>query len=64
VFGEWAGAEKGLGRLVLLGSQQLETPRTYAGVVILTAMALALFALVTLIERAAVPWNRQGGRAA
>jgi ABC-type nitrate/sulfonate/bicarbonate transport system permease component len=64
VFGEWAGAENGLGRLVLIASQQLETPRTYAGVVILTAMAVALFALVTLIERAAVPWNRQGGPAA
>jgi putative hydroxymethylpyrimidine transport system permease protein len=59
VFGEWAGAEDGLGRLVLLGSQQLETPRTYAGVVILTAMAVALFALVTLAERLAVPWNRR-----
>jgi ABC-type nitrate/sulfonate/bicarbonate transport system permease component len=64
VFGEWAGAENGLGRLVLLGSQQLETPRTYAGVVILTAMAVALFVLVTLVERVAVPWNRQGGRTA
>jgi ABC-type nitrate/sulfonate/bicarbonate transport system permease component len=64
VFGEWAGAENGLGRLVLLGSQQLETPRTYAGVVILTAMAVALFGLVSLIERVAVPWNRQGGRTA
>jgi ABC-type nitrate/sulfonate/bicarbonate transport system permease component len=65
VFGEWAGAENGLGRLVLLGSQQLETPRTYAGVVILTVMAVALFAAVTLIERVAVPWNRrQGGRTA
>jgi ABC-type nitrate/sulfonate/bicarbonate transport system permease component len=64
VFGEWAGAEDGLGRLVLLGSQQLETARTYAGVVILTAMAVALFAVVTLVERIAVPWNRQGGRTA
>lgn len=61
VFGEWAGAEDGLGRLVLLASQQLETPRTYAGVVILTAMAVALFALVTLAERVAVPWNRRQG---
>jgi ABC-type nitrate/sulfonate/bicarbonate transport system permease component len=64
VFGEWAGAEDGLGHLVLTGSQQLETARTYAGVVILTGMAVALFALVTLIERVAVPWNRQGGRTA
>jgi ABC-type nitrate/sulfonate/bicarbonate transport system permease component len=31
----------------------------YAGVVILTLMALALFALVTLAERVAVPWNRK-----
>jgi putative hydroxymethylpyrimidine transport system permease protein len=59
VFGEWAGADKGLGRLVLLGNNQLETPRVYAGVVILTLMALALFTLVTLAERVAVPWNRK-----
>jgi NitT/TauT family transport system permease protein len=64
VFGEWSGAEDGLGWLVLNASHQLETPRTYAGVVILTAMAVALFALVTRLERVAVPWNRQGGRTA
>jgi putative hydroxymethylpyrimidine transport system permease protein len=59
VFGEWAGAESGLGRLVLLGTQQLETARAYAGVVLLTLMALALFALVTLTERVALPWRRR-----
>ena len=59
VFGEWAGADEGLGRLVLLGINQLETPRVYAGVVLLTAMALALFVIVSLAERAAVPWSRR-----
>jgi NitT/TauT family transport system permease protein/putative hydroxymethylpyrimidine transport system permease protein len=59
VFGEWAGAEEGLGRLVLLGNNQLQTPRVYAGIVILTLMAVALFALVALAERLAVPWNRK-----
>jgi putative hydroxymethylpyrimidine transport system permease protein len=58
VFGEWAGADKGLGRLVLLGNNQLQTPRVYAGIVLLTLMAVALFALVTLAERIACPWNR------
>ena len=58
VFGEWAGADEGLGRLVLLGNNQLQTPRVYAGIVILTLMAVALFALVTLAERVACPWNR------
>jgi ABC-type nitrate/sulfonate/bicarbonate transport system permease component len=58
VFGEWAGADEGLGRLVLLGINQLETPRVYAGVVLLTAMALALFLLVALAQRVLVPWSR------
>ncbi len=58
VFGEWAGADEGLGRLVLLGNNQLQTPRVYAGIVILTAMAVALFALATLAERIVCPWNR------
>jgi ABC-type nitrate/sulfonate/bicarbonate transport system permease component len=58
VFGEWAGADDGLGRLVLLGNDQLQTPRVYAGVAILTAMAVALFCLASLAERLACPWNR------
>jgi ABC-type nitrate/sulfonate/bicarbonate transport system permease component len=59
VFGEWAGADEGLGRLVLIGNNQLQTPRVYAGVVILTLMAVGLFALVALAERVACPWNRK-----
>jgi ABC-type nitrate/sulfonate/bicarbonate transport system permease component len=59
VFGEWAGADEGLGRLILLGNNQLQTPRVYAGIVILTAMAVALFALASLAERLACPWNRK-----
>ena len=59
VFGEWAGADEGLGRLVLLGNNQLQTPRVYAGIVLLTLMAVALFALVVLAERVACPWNRK-----
>jgi putative hydroxymethylpyrimidine transport system permease protein len=59
VFGEWAGADEGLGRLVLLGNNQLQTPRVYAGIVLLTLMAIALFALVALAERLACPWNRK-----
>ena len=63
VFGEWAGADEGLGRLVLLGNNQLQTPRVYAGIVILTLMAVTLFALAALLERLAAPWQRQGDAA-
>ena len=64
VFGEAAGAESGLGYLVLLDNQQLETPRAYAGVVLLAALAVALFVLTSLAERIAVPWKRLGGETA
>jgi ABC-type nitrate/sulfonate/bicarbonate transport system permease component len=58
VFGEWAGADEGLGRLVLLANNQLQTPRVYAGIVLLTLMAVGLFLLAGLAERLAVPWKR------
>ena len=61
VFGEAAGAESGLGYLVLLDNQQLETPRAYAGVVLLAALAVSLFVLTTLAERFALPWKRRIG---
>jgi putative hydroxymethylpyrimidine transport system permease protein len=61
VFGEAAGAESGLGYLVLLDNHQLETPRAYAGVVLLAVLAVGLFVLTALLERFAVPWNRREG---
>lgn len=63
VFGEWAGADAGLGRLVLLAGNQLDTPLVYAGVVVLTAMAVGLFGAVALAERALGRWtDPSGGR--
>jgi putative hydroxymethylpyrimidine transport system permease protein len=59
VFGEWAGADEGLGRLVLLANNQLETPRVYAGTVLLTLMAVGLFLAVVVAERLVCPWNRK-----
>jgi ABC-type nitrate/sulfonate/bicarbonate transport system permease component len=59
VFGEWAGADEGLGRLVLLANNQLQTPRVYAGTVLLTLMAVGLFLAVVAAERLVCPWNRR-----
>lgn len=59
VFGEWAGGEDGLGRLVLNANNQLQTERLYAGTVLLTLMAIGLFLLAALLERLLCPWNRK-----
>ncbi len=57
VFGEWVGADSGLGHLILQDNAQLETARVFAAVAILSAMALSLFALLALAERRIVTWR-------
>jgi putative hydroxymethylpyrimidine transport system permease protein len=57
VFGEWVGSSSGLGHLILQDNAQLETARMFAAVVVLSAMALALFGLVALAERRIVTWR-------
>ena len=57
VFGEWAGADSGLGHMILLDNGQLETAREFAAASLLVAMALALFALIALAERRVVTWR-------
>jgi ABC-type nitrate/sulfonate/bicarbonate transport system permease component len=56
VLAEQAGSSDGLGHLLLQAVPQLETPRAYAAVVLLSALALALFGALTIAERLAVPW--------
>jgi putative hydroxymethylpyrimidine transport system permease protein len=59
VFGEWAGSSSGLGFLILQAQPALETARIFAAVLVLSALALALYALVTLAERLLIPWQQE-----
>jgi putative hydroxymethylpyrimidine transport system permease protein len=56
VLGEQAGSNSGLGYLFEQSIPQLLTARAYAAVVVLSLFAIALFALLTVAERLAVPW--------
>lgn len=57
VFGEWAGSEKGLGHLILQDNAQLETARMFASVFVLSVIAICIYALIGLLERATVRWR-------
>jgi ABC-type nitrate/sulfonate/bicarbonate transport system permease component len=57
IFGEWVGASAGLGHLILYDNGQLETARIFASVAVLSAMAIALFALTALAQRRIVTWR-------
>src|SRR3954462_8792253 len=56
VFAEYAGAGDGLGPLLLQAIPQLETPRAWAAVVVIAALAIACFGLLALAERRLAPW--------
>ncbi|HKB52163.1 MAG TPA: ABC transporter permease [Solirubrobacterales bacterium] len=57
IFGEWVGADSGLGVLIRQDSALLETARMFAAASVLTAIALALFGLIALAERRIVTWR-------
>jgi ABC-type nitrate/sulfonate/bicarbonate transport system permease component len=57
VFAEWAGSSEGLGHLILQDLAQYEAARMFAAVVVLSAIAIALFGLLALAERRVVTWR-------
>jgi putative hydroxymethylpyrimidine transport system permease protein len=63
VFAEWAGSSSGLGFVILQAQPALDTSRIFAAVLVLSALALGLYALVTLAERILVPWEPEATHA-
>lgn len=57
VFGEWAGSDEGLGHLMLQDNAQLMTARMFAAVAVLSAIAMALYGLLGLLERRVIRWR-------
>ncbi|MBM3666629.1 MAG: ABC transporter permease [Actinobacteria bacterium] len=57
VFAEWAGADSGLGHLILVSSGELSTALSFAAILVLAAIAICLFALLALLERRIVTWK-------
>jgi len=57
VFAEWAGANEGLGRLILDTNANFQVALTFAAVAVLSAIAIGLYAIVALAERRVVTWR-------
>jgi ABC-type nitrate/sulfonate/bicarbonate transport system permease component len=58
VVGEYVGADRGLGYLSEISTAQFQTVLTFACVAWLAAIGVALFALIALAERLALPYRR------
>lgn len=57
IFGEWVGADSGLGVLLREDNANLHTARLFAATAVLVAIALALYGLLALAERCVVTWR-------
>ena len=58
VFGEYVGANSGLGYLMNVSSARLQTERVFASIVVLAVMAITLFGIVALVERRILRWRQ------
>jgi NitT/TauT family transport system permease protein len=57
IIGEFVGSDRGLGYLLLVAGGDLRTELLFATLGVLTAIGLALYYVMTLLERLAIPWH-------
>ena len=62
IVAEWLAASNGLGYLVLSGSFNFNTARSFAAIIVLAVIGTAFFALMSWIERM-ISWKREGSDA-
>jgi NitT/TauT family transport system permease protein len=55
--GEFVGSDKGLGYMLVQASGNLNTALLFATLVVLSALAMAFFYLIEVVERIAIPWH-------
>ena len=56
IFGEYVGAEKGLGIYMQRAANSFATVQVFAAILVTAVLSLLLFGLVSVIERLALPW--------
>ncbi len=56
IFGEYVGAEKGLGIYMQKAANSFATIDVFAAILVTTLLSLLLFGLVSIMERIALPW--------
>jgi ABC-type nitrate/sulfonate/bicarbonate transport system permease component len=64
VIAEYVGATEGLGIWMQLSQRSFRTDLVFAAILLTAVLSIALVALVTLVERAVIPWSRAAREAA
>jgi ABC-type nitrate/sulfonate/bicarbonate transport system permease component len=61
VISEWLGATKGIGVYMTLASSSFKTDRVFVAILLIMILSLTFFAIIALIEKWLLTWQRQGG---
>jgi NitT/TauT family transport system permease protein len=62
VVGEWFGADRGLGRVILVANANLDLSALFAAVLVLAAVGVAVNAFVGVAERTFLHWHPIGAQ--
>lgn len=62
VFGEWVGSNGGLGYEILVLNNQNQTTEMFAVIFVLSILGIALFGIISVAERLALPWYYEARR--
>src|SRR5215211_2514512 len=57
IVGEFVGSDRGLGFLLLTSTGSLDGTLVWSALFVLIAMGISLFAIVSKLERLAIPWH-------
>jgi NitT/TauT family transport system permease protein len=57
IVGEFVGSDRGLGYLLLTSTGTLDGSLVWSALFVLIAMGMTLFAIVSKLERLAIPWH-------
>jgi NitT/TauT family transport system permease protein len=57
IVGEWIGSSVGLGALILEATFNFRSPLLYATIFLSSGLAIALFAIVGVVERRVIHWK-------
>ncbi|MBM3568697.1 MAG: ABC transporter permease [Alphaproteobacteria bacterium] len=62
IVGEWIGATKGIGALIIQSTYNFDTPMLYATIVVGSTFSALFFLVIGTIESAVVRWQPQSAR--
>ncbi|MCE1196481.1 ABC transporter permease [bacterium] len=62
IVGEFVASDKGLGYIIMNSQYTMDSPPIFAGLMLVSLFGVALFGVVSAIERICMPWARGGGK--